>query len=174
MNANENSHEPLVERALVGFDLAAEHHLANCEPCQQERESVQEALRLFGAANREYASRPEAFWEQQTSRIRAASKERAQRSRVGLALVPGLAVLMLLGVALLSRKTATAPMPSPIVAVPLLQTISDQELLVEVERAMQSNTPLSLEPATLMVEESENSMPVSSVNGRKETHNDEN
>jgi hypothetical protein len=81
---------------------------------------------------------------------------------------------MLLGGALLSRKTATAPMPSPIVAVPLLQTISDQELLVEVERAMQSDTPLSLEPATLMVEESENSMPVSSVNGRKETHNDEN
>src|SRR5258708_6579118 len=49
MNPNENSHDPLVERALVGLDLAAEHHLANCAPCQTERERVQEALQLFGA-----------------------------------------------------------------------------------------------------------------------------
>ena len=49
MNPNENSHDPLVERALVGLDLAAEHHLANCAPCQTERERVQEALRRTAA-----------------------------------------------------------------------------------------------------------------------------
>ena len=71
MNSNENPHEPLVERALVSFDLAAEHHIAHCQPCQTEREKVEDALRQFGAANREYANRPTSFYEQQAARIRS-------------------------------------------------------------------------------------------------------
>jgi len=74
MNSNENAHDPLVEQALVGFDLAAEHHIAHCGPCQAERERVEAALRQFGAANREYANRPASFWEQQAESIRAAQQ----------------------------------------------------------------------------------------------------
>jgi len=173
MNINENSHEPLVERALIGFDLAAEHHLANCEPCQQERESVREALSLFGAAQREYANRPEIFWEQQAARIRAARNEQVKKSRIALSLTPGLAVLLLLGFALVTRGTKVSPAPTSInsAAAP---AISDQELLMEVERAVQSDTPLSLEPATLMVEEDAGSMPMNSQNSSKELRTHEN
>jgi hypothetical protein len=172
MNSNETSHEPLVERALVGFDLAAEHHLANCEPCQSERERVEDALRNFGAANRQYANRPESFWEQQAARIRAARGERTQRSRVALALAPGLAVLLLLGFALVNRGPSTRTIA--VAVVPVQSDTSDHELLLEVERAVQSDTPLSLEPATLMVEESDNNLPVHSTNPSKEPRSHEN
>jgi hypothetical protein len=177
MNPNENTHEPLIDRALVGFDLAAEHHLANCEPCQQERERVEEALRLFSAANREYANRPESFWQQQAIRIRAARNDRARKSRAALALTPGLAVLLLIGAALLSR--IPGPRPQPIAMNPpgvqaSSNALSDHELLLEVERAVQSETPLSLEPAMLMVEEDDSSIPLSSSNAQKELHNHEN
>ena len=162
MNPNENTHDPLVDRALVGFNLAAEHHLANCLPCQEERERMEEALRMFGAANREYANRPESFWEQQALRIRAGRNERARKSRVGLALAPGLAVLLLIGAALLIRVPNSPPPVSlnPSAAtVKVADRLSDHELLLEVERAVQSDTPLSLEPAMLMVEENDSSMP---------------
>src|SRR5262245_37860536 len=168
MNPSENSHDPLVERALVGFDLAAEHHLANCPPCQQERERVQEALQLFGAANREYANRSETFWEQQAARIRDAQQERARRSRLTLTLTPGLAVLMLLAFALLHRA------PVPPVPQPTAQIDYVHELLVEVERAMQSGTPMSLQAATLMVEDSDSSRSMKSANSAKESRSHEN
>ena len=179
MNANENSHDPLVERALVGLDLAAEHHLANCAPCQTERDQVQGALQLFGAANREYANRSENFWEQQAARIRAAQTERSHRSRLAMTLTPGLflaaltlppivAVLMLLAFALLRRAPVSPPVQ------PVAQIDYDHELLVEVERAVHTATPLSLQAATLMVEESDSSRPMNSTNSAKEIRSNEN
>jgi hypothetical protein len=170
MNSNENAHDPLVEQALIGFDLAAEHHIAHCDPCQTEREKVADALRQFGAANREYANRPESFYEQQAARIRAAQQESKQRSRLTMALVPSLVVLVLLAIAMLHR----APGVRPVAVVPVVQqTDSDHELLVQVERAIQSDTPRALEPATLMVEDSDGNRPLNSRSERKETRSHE-
>jgi hypothetical protein len=134
---------------------------------------VQEALNLFGAAKRESANRPEIFWEQQAARIRAARNEQGKRSRIGLALTPGLAVLLLLGVALVTRAPKVDPVPVPIGAAAASQ-ISDQDLLMEVERAVHSGTPLSLEPATLMVEDDAGSRPMNSQNANKELRTHEN
>ena len=171
MNSNENAHDPLVERALVGFDLAAEHHIAYCEPCQTERERVEEALRRFGAANRDYANRPASFWEQQAASIRAAQQVSVQRSRATLALVPSVVVLLLLGFAVLGRAPGVRPVA---VAPPPAQTDSDHELLVGVERAMGRSIPLALQPATLMVEESSGNEPLNSTDESKERRSHEN
>jgi hypothetical protein len=171
MNSNENAHDPLVERALVGFDLAAEHHIAHCEPCQTERDRVEEALRQFGAANREYANRPASFWEQQAASIRSAQQASVQRSRATLALVPSVVVLLLLGFAVLGRAPGVRPVA---VAPPPAQTDSDHELLVGVERAMRTDTPRALQPATLMVEESIGNEPLNSTYESKERRSHEN
>ena len=171
MNSNENAHDPLVEQALVGFDLAAEHHIAHCEPCQTERERVEEALRQFGAANRDYANRPASFWEQQAASIRAAQQASVRRSRATLALVPSVGVLLLLGFAVLGRAPGVRPVA---VAPPPGQTDSDHELLVGVERAMGMDTPVALQPATLMVEESIGDEPLNSTDESKERRSHEN
>jgi hypothetical protein len=172
MNSNENSHDPLVDQALVGFDLAAEHHIANCPPCQSERERVEDALRQFATVNREYASRPENFWEQQAARIRAARSENGQRSGLAMRLVPSAVVLLLLALAVLSRIPGSRPVAVTTPAA--VQTDSDHELLVEVERALQSDTPLALEPATLMVEESDGNLPLNTTSEDKEPRSHEN
>jgi hypothetical protein len=171
MNSKENSHPPLVERALVGFDLAAEHHLANCPPCQSEREEVENALRQFAALNREYAHRSEDFWAQQAARIRAARAESGLRSGWTMKLVPSLVVLLLLAFVIVSRIPASHPVA---VTTPSLQTDSDHELLLEVERAVQADTPLALEPATLMVEESDGNVPLNATSQKKEPGSHEN
>jgi hypothetical protein len=171
MNSNQNSHDPLVERALVGFDLTAEHHLANCPPCQSEREEVEDALRQFAALNREYANRPEIFWEQQAARIRAARSESGQRSGLNMKLVPSMVVLLLLAFAVLSRIPASHPTA---VTTPPVRTDPDHELLMEVERAVQTDTPHALEPATLMVEESDGNLPLNATSQKKEPRSHEN
>lgn len=175
MNSNDNSHEPLVDQVLVGFDLAAEHHIANCQPCQAERERMEDVLRQFATANREYATRPESFWEQQAARIRAASIQSRQRSRMAMALAPSLVVLLLAAFAILGRAPGVRPLETTNHAVhaPMIPMDSDHELLLGVERAMQADTPLALEPATLMVEESDN-LPVDTTLERKESRSHEN
>ncbi len=172
MNSNENAHDPLVDQALVGFDLAAEHHIAHCEPCQTEREKVEDALRQFGTANRAYASRPESFYEQQAARIRSAQTASENRSRLGMTLIPSVVVLLLLAFAMLGRAPGVHPVA--VAPPPSVQNDSDHELLLEVERAIQSDTPRALEPATLMVEDSDGSRPLNRTSDRKETGSHEN
>jgi len=171
MNSNDNTHGPLVERAVVSFDLAAEHHMAGCQPCQAERDHVENALREFAAANREYTTRPEEFWEMQAARIRAARTESDTRSRITMTLVPSVVVLLLAAFAILGRAPSVRPMRS---AVPAAQIDADHELLLEVERAIQSDTPRALEPATLMVEEGDGTLPLDPALQNKETRSHEN
>ncbi|HYK49719.1 MAG TPA: hypothetical protein VEU94_08330 [Terriglobales bacterium] len=173
MNANENTHDPLIDRAVVSFDLAAEHHLASCAPCQAERDHVEDALKLFAAANREYASRPENFWEMQAARIRSAQKESVGRSRRIMALVPSIAVLLLAAGAILGRTPGVRPVASAPKAA-TAQVDPDHELLLEVERAIQADTPRALEPVMLIVEESEGNLPLHTSSERKEIRSHEN
>jgi hypothetical protein len=172
MNSNENTHDPLVERAVVSFDLAAEHHIANCPPCQAERDRVEDALRQFAAANREYASRPENFWELQAGRMRSARQDAEKRSRLTMSLVPSVVVLLLAAFALLGRAPGVRPVAIPTATAP--QVDADHELLLEVERAIQTDTPLALEPATLMVEESDGNLPLDITSQEKEIRSHEN
>jgi hypothetical protein len=172
MNSNENTHDPLVERALVSFDLAAEHHIANCQPCQTKRDRVEDALRQFAAANREYANRPETFWELQAARIRSVNKDSDARSRLTLSLVPSLVILLLAAFAILGRAPGLRPVVPPIAAAP--QVDADHELLLEVERAIQTDTPLALEPVTLMVDESDGNLPLDTTSEEKEIRSHDN
>ena len=171
MNSNENTHDPLVDRALVGFDLAAEHHIAECQPCQAERDQIEIALHKFAAANREYAQRPEDFWELQAGRIRAAHRESDSKSRLTMTLVPSVVVLLLAAFAILGRTPGVRPTRPP---APIAQVDADHELLLQVERAIQSDTPRALEPATLMVDESDGNLPLDPALQNKETRSHEN
>jgi hypothetical protein len=171
MTSNTNTHDPLVERALAGFDLAAEHHIAECQPCQAERDQVEDALRQFAAAKREYAQRPEDFWELQAARIRAARHESESKSRLTTTLIPSVVVLLLAALAILGRAPRVYPIQH---AAPVAQVDSDHELLLEVERAIHSDTPRALEPATLMVDESDGNLPLDPALQNKETRSHEN
>jgi hypothetical protein len=171
MNSNKNTHAPLVERALVGFDLAAEHHISECQPCQAERDQVEDALRQFATANREYAQRPEDFWELQAARIRAARHESESKSRLTKTLIPSLVVLLLAAFAMLGRSPRVHPIQP---SAPVAQVDSDHELLIQVERAIQYDTPRALEPATLMVDESDGNLPLDPALQNKETRSHEN
>jgi len=162
-NLDPNSHEPLIDSALIGLDLTAEHHLANCPCCQGEREKTEQALRGFAELQREHANRPEPFWEDQAARIREARAQISQRSPLRTALVPALALLLLLALQLTPQKKSS---PKPVQPA---QTISDHDLLVEVERTMNTATPYALEPVALLSDESESTHPVNDQNPAKES-----
>lgn len=162
MNENANSHEPLVDTALIGLDLTAEHHLANCPCCQVEREKTEQALRHFADLQWEAASRPESFWEQQLARIHAARRASERRSAVRAALVPAIAVIVLLAFALAPQKR---PAPKPAAQA---QAVSDHDLLVEVQRAVDNGTPYALEPVALVDDDSNANSPIQANKNSKE------
>jgi len=148
LNSNQNSaHEPLVDRALMGLDLAAEHHLATCPCCQGERERTERALQRYAETEREQASRHEAFWTDQAARIRGACRSIKRRPSAAAVLVPALALLLLLTLELVPRSKPQAP-PANAKG----QSISDQDLLLAVERAVDSGTPYALEPVAFSIE----------------------
>jgi hypothetical protein len=163
MNNNPNSHEPLIDSALIGLDLSAEHHLAHCPCCQGEREKTEQALRQFAELEREQASRSEDFWEEQTARIRAARISLARRASPAPILVPALALLLVLGLAITPRRQPpTRPTPT--------QEISDHDLLVAVERAVDNGTPYALEPVALVADDTESSSAVPNKNVPQKNH----
>ena len=163
MNENPNSHEPLIDSALIGLDLTAEHHLAHCPCCQGEREKTEQALRRFAELELERASRTDAFWEEQTVRIRSARASLARRTPPAAILVPALALLLVLGVAL-------TPGRQPQTRATETQTISDHDLLVAVERALDNGTPYALEPVALVVDEAESSTSMPNKTVPKKNH----
>ncbi|HMK21726.1 MAG TPA: hypothetical protein VK466_05290 [Terriglobales bacterium] len=171
MSSEQNPHEPLVERVLVGFDLTAEHHVAHCAPCQTERQKLEEALQQFGAANREYASRSEDFWDKQAAQIQQKRRESSNRARVVGALAPALAMLLFVGVFLVSQSPHVEPSAQ---TVPAVQTDSDHELLVAVERAVESDTPQALAPVAWMEEENDGSTSLPARSNQKESRSHEN
>jgi hypothetical protein len=171
MSSEQHAHEPLVERALAGFDLAAEHHIANCEPCQAERERLEEALRQFGAANREYATRTADFWEKQATQIQEKRRQSRGRAYMVTALAPALATLLFVAAVLVHRAPRVE---SSARTAPVVQVDSDHELLVAVERAVESDTPQALEPVAWVEEENDGSMPSAMRSNQKENASHEN
>ncbi len=172
MSSEQNAHEPLVERVLVGFDLAAEHHVAKCGPCQAERERLEDVLRQFGTANREYAARSEDFWERQAAQIRAKRRAAGARRRMAAGLAPVLAALLLIGVLLVPRAPRVEPSAQ---TAPALPSDSDHELLLAVERAVETDTPQALAPVAWTEEESSDvGRPSTVKSAQKESHSHEN
>jgi len=161
LQKKQNSHEPLVERALMGQDLAAEHHLANCPCCRAERDAIEEALRHFAELQREQANRPEDFWERQAERIREDLHRPATTRRFARVWIPALATVVV-GMMLLLLPRSQSP------RVPQEVTLSDQEVLREVERAMEGGTPMALRPAGLYTEEDLENVSRSNANLTKE------
>jgi hypothetical protein len=162
-NNEQSSHEPLVDRAVMGLDLAAEHHLANCPCCQSDREGIERALKHFAEVQREQAKGTENFWERQAAKIREAAAESARPS-LALRSIPALAAAALAAFLLLQPSSKPTPPPAP--AMP-----SDEAVLSEVERAMASGTPAALEPVSLYSAADTDEMSPSKSSAKKEPAN---
>ncbi len=115
-----------------------------------------EVQRLFAdvpQSLRSATERPSGFWQRQLSAVRGRVAARQRRLfHPGVAWAGALA-LLLLAVSLLMKS----PAPKPVQA----QNDSDQELLVAVEQAVETDGPESLEPAALLADEIGNAQPTS-------------
>jgi hypothetical protein len=116
-------------------------HLEICNACLNEVAQLREGVTALRTA----AVEPEAFWRTQQAQIRAKlSGAVPQRSVPRLAWVALAAVVALAG----ALVSGGASAPEPRVAVD-----QDHELLLEVERIMQSDGPAALQPASYLVRE---------------------
>jgi hypothetical protein len=161
--SNNQAHDGFVEQAVVGLDLACEHHLANCPECQSGRDRLEGALRRFAGAAKDRAQREPEFWQEQASKIGAGIRKQ-EFGRMAVRVVPALAMVAVLAVVLLQRGTPH----SPVAVEPA--TVSDHDLLVEVERAVEGGTPLALEPAGLLEDDSQPISHLQSTHKEQRSH----
>jgi hypothetical protein len=103
---------------------------------------------------------PETFWQNQQASIqtRIASETKAPLFSMRALARAGALALLLFALALLR----TGPNPVPIPVQTQSSSDPDQELLVAIEQAVQSDGPASLEPAALLAEQIANPMQGSS------------
>ena len=140
-------------------------HLATCSSCRAEREQVRRVLGELPALSHKVAQSTDAFWEQQRTTIWAKIDSVDARKFPVLAWASATAVLVT--ATLLFSVAPTAP--------PRAQADSDHELMIQLERTLQSEVPVALEPAALLAREiTQNSQLNSPSTDRKKESNHEN
>lgn len=128
------------EEGALEVNVPLKAHLEECRACRRQHEQLCESLARFGAAAREEADRPEAFWTRQRAEI---SSRIAQRRSMTLRLtwVTSMAALALAANLLLR--------PAP----PQATWDPDDALLRDVQTSLWRAAPASLSPASLLAEE---------------------
>lgn len=141
-------HEHRLMEAIIGRSLPAEDHLLACAACRAERDRIESSFRSFAQSARAASDRPGYFWTRQSAQIheRLGSSSRSAFG-YGSRMASALALLALTAFLLLQGAPKPLPDSSQVVAV------SDHEILLEVERALDRDTPNALEPVTLLVED---------------------
>jgi hypothetical protein len=152
--------EILLDRS-PGFNA----HLATCSSCRAERKRMRHVLGELPALTRIVAQNDDAFWEQQRTAIWAKIDSVDARKFPVLAWASAAAVLV--AATLLFSIAPSVP--------PRAQADSDHELMIQLERTLQSEVPVALEPAALLAREiTENSQLNSPPPVRKKESNHEN
>ena len=127
-------------------NILAEHQSASGRP-ERDMDSLQGGLHNFRDSIRLEAEKPDLFWARQRSAIMERIQgPKSRKHRRALLWVPAAVAAMLC--LLFFAETGKAPTPD-------LAAGYDQDLLVEIERALSRNYPDSLSPALLLIPEIE-------------------
>ena len=157
------SDEELSELLLA--PQASNIHLATCASCRGEHDRLRRVLAELPSLARVVAQNADAFWEKQRTAIWAdIVKVKPRKENPTLAWALGAAVLV---VASLLLSVAPDPVPTRAAA------DTDHELMIQLERTLQSEVPEALEPAALLAREiTQNSQPnsVSPVRKKESSH----
>ncbi len=126
------------------LDAASQDHLKGCEECRAEEQALKSVLDGARESLSAAAERSEVFWIRQRAEINARIREqRAGHHRLIWATAVGFVAL---AASLLLR-----PVPRRIDAP--TATVSDQELLMQVESSLSKEVPDALAPSDLITQE---------------------
>jgi hypothetical protein len=113
--------------------------------------SLQQGFGDVPDALRSAVQRPDTFWQSQEAAIQTRIASRSEGSLFSTRALAQACALALLLFALALLKTGPSPLTVP--AQTQFEPDPDQELLVAIEQAVQSDGPASLEPAALLAEQ---------------------
>ena len=155
------SDEELSELLLA--PQASNVHLATCPSCRAEQERMRRVLGELPSLASLAAQNTDVFWEKQRTAIWADIVMVQPRKRFPV--LTWVLAAAVLAVASLLLSVAPDPVPTQAAADP------DHDLMIQLERTLQSEVPEALEPAALLAREiTQNSQPNSpSPVGKKES-----
>src|SRR5512146_2964536 len=109
----------------------------------------------FRAACHAQAERPETFWAAQRANVRAKVTVKHRLSLLRIALVSTAALLVVAGTLLSSGRT---PVAAPPTLTAQTHTISDQQLLADIDETLADPTPDALAPMELISQDMDKSL----------------
>lgn len=131
-------------------DAAARTHLAACADCANELARLRASFEEYRRAAQQAADRPESFWLRQRTSV--VSRMMGRRAAPRLAWTATVAAILLAAILLTPQAPRVVDRPvTP--STPAQSPESDSALLLDVQRSVQREVPVALEPAALLVEE---------------------
>jgi hypothetical protein len=145
--------------SLLESGKKSSQHLEQCQECQVDFHPLQRNLIAMPQAIRSATDLPHFFWQRQRAAIqsRIAVEEASRRSWVGLVWASAASLILIAGLLLNGAKKPPKAQ---------VQVDPDQELLLAVEHALQSDVPESLAPAALLAEDIRSAVEGSSATPR--------
>jgi len=144
---NKHLSEPEIAEIISAGSSFAGSHAEQCTQCRSEIENFEENLSNLRHWARSISSMPEEFWAAQ--RIRTVSSLRTTTEPAGPVFPriawPALAALAALATFMLAR---TPSLPNE-----ETQAATDHDLLVQVERVLESGGPAALAPTSILLQE---------------------
>jgi hypothetical protein len=154
MNEHLND-EQLSAALLAEADASVVAHLAICNACRRELESIRTALTAVCVESLALGERPVGFWREQRLAIAARLPADIELETRPLAWAASLSVVALVAAFLVQGvpplQLRVGP-PSASTGVSIAAD-SDHDLLVDVARFTRRDVPRALEPATLIAQE---------------------
>lgn len=132
--------------SLLAGEEKSSQHFDDCKECRAEFSLLQKNLSAMPRAVRSATDLPPYFWQRQRAAIqsRIAVEEASRRSWAGLAWATAASLVLIAILLVNGAKKVPATQ---------VQADPDQELLLAVEHAVQSDVPESLAPAALLAED---------------------
>jgi hypothetical protein len=137
------------------------NHLEGCKSCQLDVSLLRARLSSMPEAIRSATDLPHFFWQRQRAAIqsRIAVEQASRRSWAGLVWASAASLILIAALLLNGAKSPSRPQAQP---------DPDQDLLLAVEYAVQSDVPESLAPAALLAEDIRSSVEGSPATSRHE------
>lgn len=163
MKVNPHLTDEELTELLLDDQAAAAEHVKACAPCQAEVHRLRHATEALRDNSNQALS--EDFWQRQRTAIwtRLSSPPGQAPQSIGWAWATA-AALAIIAALLLGHSPAPAP--------PRASVDPDHELLLAVERAVQSHGPQALEPAALLAQEMTRTAQSTSPVNREETNHE--
>jgi len=136
-----------IAQMIAGGRIPVGSHAEHCTQCRLEIDNIEKRFRNLGEWSKSASDMPEEFWAAQRMRTVRSLKTATDPARL---MFPRIAWPAFVGLVVLATVMLAS---TPSLPTEETQAATDHDLLVQVERALESGGPAALAPTSILLQE---------------------